>query len=79
MSIEIDTSEYVRSHFRQPRGEGSWAFRVTVINPASGSFSTDREPTFTPSMRYTDAKVWIKARARAENPSYKDFLIEVLP
>lgn len=50
MKVQFDTAEYVRSHCREPRGRGGWAFK------ADG----DMEFTFTPSMTYAEAKRWIK-------------------
>ncbi|MBR9837042.1 MAG: hypothetical protein GYB50_04010 [Rhodobacteraceae bacterium] len=57
-AIEFDTSAYVSSHGRQPKGRGSWAF---ATDPDADS----SEAIFSPSMTYTDAKVWARAAHRA--------------
>lgn len=59
--IDIDNSPFVRSHMRNPSGRGSWAFSLQA-NPRD--VLTD--VVFTPSMTYSDAKVWVKAWFRAQ-------------
>lgn len=54
-TIDIDPSDYVRSHMTQPRGRGSWAFLIG---------DSDLPMIWTPSMTYADAKVWAKACVR---------------
>lgn len=60
MTIDIHTSDYVRSHGTQPKGCGIWGFNIKNArdNRTIGTI-------FTPSMAYSDAKVWIKACVRA--------------
>jgi hypothetical protein len=53
--IDIDDSDYRRSHMTSPRGRGSWAFQI-------GGSSLPM--IWTPSMTYADAKVWAKAAVR---------------
>ncbi len=54
MAIEFDTSEFRRSHGKQPRGFGRWAF----------SWSHDGQWEFTPrAMSFTDAKAWARENA----------------
>lgn len=56
MAIRIETMEYRKSHGREPRGTGSWAF-------AFGG--PDAEPWFTPgATTYTAAKKMAAAEAR---------------
>lgn len=56
-NIEFDTGEYYRSHGKEPRGTGSWAF----------FFDGDRDPMkawFTPgNTTYNQAKKMAKAEA----------------
>lgn len=49
----FDTAEFFRSHGRQPRGTGCWAFK------ADGQ----TEWMFSPSMSFSQAKAWAKAQA----------------
>lgn len=60
--IDIDDTDFVHSHMRTPKGRGSWAFATT-----DAARHDVMHPTliWTPSMTYTDAKVWAKAKARA--------------
>jgi hypothetical protein len=44
------TQKYERSHCRKPRGWGVWAFAIEGI----------ATPVFTPSMRFGEARTWIK-------------------
>ena len=70
LSIKFDTAPYCRSHFKNPKGHGSWAFSV------------DRaEPVFSPSMTtFADAKKWIVEKVRREAPTDAKFvIIDVLP
>jgi hypothetical protein len=55
------TDEYKRSHGKEPRGCGQWAFRVDQC--ASYVFS--------PCMTYADAKRWV----RAQNPNASTFSV----
>lgn len=32
MRVTFDTAEFVRSHGKQPRGDGDWAFRVMLTS-----------------------------------------------
>jgi hypothetical protein len=55
MTVRFDTSEFFRSHCRQPKGRGCWAF----------CFDNSNEPRFAPgSMSFAEAKVWAKAVAK---------------
>lgn len=58
-TVQVITSEYVRSHGREPRGFGMWAF----------TFRRDRawttEPTFYPQSTYAQAKRQAIKDARA--------------
>lgn len=54
MTVEFDTRDYVRSHGKQPKGWGRWAFDF------------DGEWCFTPTaMNYAEAKAWVAEKARA--------------
>lgn len=56
MAIEIRTTEYRKSHGREPRGTGMWAFAFGGPNAA---------PCFTPgNTSYTDAKRWARGEAK---------------
>jgi hypothetical protein len=57
--FEFNTTPFVWSHGRAPKGRGSWAFRVRDLSA---------EPVFSPSMSFTEAKAWIKNRIRPEVP-----------
>lgn len=61
--VSVDTSSYKRTHMKEPRGEGMWAFEIkgkTVFTPGS--------------MNYSDAVKWAKEEAAKEKAS----LIKVL-
>jgi hypothetical protein len=68
--ISFDTKPWVRSHCQEPRGRGSWAFSID-----------GGEALFSPSMTYSEAKAWVRAKALAMVPA--GFVgivdIEVLP
>jgi len=53
IKIEFDTTSYVFSHGRSPRGYGSWAF----------DWGTG--PQFAPTGTYAEAKRWASETARA--------------
>jgi len=55
-SIDVSDRDYLLSHMQAPRGRGSWAFRIA---DCSLPF------IWTPSMTYSDAKVWAKAKVRS--------------
>lgn len=66
MGIRIDTAEFTRSHMRQPKGHGCWAFR----------FDAENDNWFTPhAMSFTDAK----AAARREAIVRRAQVVHVLP
>lgn len=46
----FDTADYKRSHGKEPRGTGQWAFRAGMHT----------EFVFSPSMSYADAKKWVR-------------------
>lgn len=60
-SIDIDSSPFVRSHARDPKGFGSWAFSLQA-DPRD----VTKDVVFTPAMNYSDAKVWVKAWFRQQ-------------
>lgn len=53
MKVEFDTSPFYRSHRKEPKGYGSWAFGPDYNADVS-------ECLFSPSMTYTQAKKWVK-------------------
>lgn len=53
--IEIDSSPFVRSHMKDPRGRGSWAFSLEA-NPRD----VVKNVVFSPSMTWGEAKVWAR-------------------
>lgn len=56
MAAEIRTNEYRKSHGREPRGRGTWAFAFGDPNAA---------PCFSrPDTTYADAKRWAQGEAR---------------
>lgn len=64
MKTEINTSQYVRSHGKQPKGTGCWAFGIRD------------KVVFAPTlMSLTDAIKWARGQAKAVDAK----LIEVLP
>jgi len=67
--IQVHTAEYRRSHMKEPRGRGSWAFRV------------DTEIPWSPSMTYADAKAWARAQIaeRAAGTAAPVVFVDVLP
>jgi hypothetical protein len=52
MAARFDTADYFRSHGKQPRGTGCWAFAP----------NTTGEWDFSPSMTFSEAKAWAAAR-----------------
>lgn len=57
MKFYFNTREYERSHGRQPKGRGSWAFRVYG----------EQQIYFSPSMTLADARKWVKAKILQEH------------
>jgi len=58
MTIQFDTADYRRSHGKQPKGRGRWAFDI------QGDWH------FTPrAMTFTEAKQWAAEQARAVGAS----------
>lgn len=71
--IIFETDAYVRSHDKQPRGRGSWAFGYA---DASG---TEELTVFSPgSMTLTEAKRWFRAQP-LELGSYYVSVLERIP
>jgi len=58
---KFDNSEYKRSHFKAPKGEGSWAFMP----------DNSDEWMFSPCMSFSEAKRWAEDRA----PEAKSFMV----
>ena len=82
--MKFETTQYVRSHGKQPKGRGSWAFEFDTWIDAAGvdHFETAVEPetvmVFSPgSMLLTEAKGWFKREhgARVAASTY----VEVMP
>lgn len=57
--IEIYAHEYERSHCSKPKGRGAWMFRVET-----DAGCVIEEEITTPSLSFSDAKVWAKAWVR---------------
>ena len=57
MKVEFNTTEYVSSHAKNPRGRGSWFFEVEAVDAFEVESGTKH--WFTPSMTFTQAKAWI--------------------
>lgn len=51
MKAQFNTTNYRRSHMKEPKGTGSWAFA-----PAASGDISDPLVFFTPCMTYTEAK-----------------------
>lgn len=65
--VRFSTREFFRSHGKEPRGRGSWAFQVEDTTKV----------VFSPSMTFSEAKAWMRkqvAAARNEN-----VYVDVLP
>lgn len=79
IKIAFSTTEYERSHCRQPRGRGSWAFQITEINTHRG----EGELHLSPAMSLTEAKRWAKARiaqeARSITNDAASVIVSILP
>lgn len=63
----FDTGPYRRSHMKEPRGRGSWAFQLR-----------DGEPWFAPVGTYREAKLAAKAHF-AQQTTARVAVLEVLP
>lgn len=72
--VIFDNSQYKRSHMKDPRGYGSWAFSVPSV-PAM------RDPVFAPTSTFADAKKWMAAKVRAAAPAdfHGHVYVDVLP
>lgn len=53
MATTFDTTPFVRSHNKQPKGLGSWAFAPEADSDVNDMY-------FSPSLTYTEAKKWFK-------------------
>ena len=65
--IQFHTREYVRSHFKEPKGRGSWGFRI------------GGEVHLSPSMTYAEARKWAADIARAVETKAPVIYVDVLP
>lgn len=76
MTVRFDTSDYRRSHGKQPKGWGVWAFTFSTDGGADGEF------WFTPhAMSYANAKVAAAAEAKrqAEAAGFRAVCVSVGP
>jgi hypothetical protein len=69
MQVEFNTRPFFRSHMREPRGFGSWAFE----------FEDSPDAWFAPTSTYADAKKAAKAEAHRRAPDGKYTVVQVLP
>jgi hypothetical protein len=72
MTVEFNTREYFKSHAREPRGRGMWAFSLSTHGDGTIEWS--------PSMTYGEARRWARSHFKAlaiaaDAPA--DLLIEV--
>lgn len=58
--IDFETAPYVRSHGKEPRGRGSWAFSI-IERP---DVNDPNAILWSPAMTYTKAKAWAVAQIR---------------
>ena len=58
----FSTAQYVRSHGRQPKGHGAWAFSVTA-DLKTGGEERMAGMLFSKAMTLTEAKKWAKEEA----------------
>ena len=58
----FSTAQYVRSHGRQPKGHGAWAFSV-LADLKTGGEERMAGLLFSKAMTLTDAKKWAKEEA----------------
>ena len=56
-SVRFDNSPFVRSHGKEPKGRGSWAFQIDGLRDARIEFS--------PSMTLAEARRWMAERVQA--------------
>lgn len=60
LNLRFNANEYVRSHGKNPRGRGIWAFAEVQTNGTG-------DPIFTPrSMTLTAAKTWFREYLKAQ-------------
>lgn len=72
MAIRFDSSRFVRSHGKEPKGSGTWAFE------REASHGMAAETFFAPSwMTFAEARSWAKKRVRAEG--FQDATVYVMP
>ena len=64
MKTTFNTDEYVRSHGRDPKGTGQWAFRIMGTD-GLGSWTTLADPWFAPCSTLTAAKKAAKERGKS--------------
>ena len=58
--FEVTTSSYVRSHGREPKGRGGWAFQRTY-NYTAYERELYGEVIFAPgALTFTEAKRWLR-------------------
>lgn len=65
--VQFHTREYRLSHMKEPRGYGSWAFRI------------EGQVHFAPTGTLTSAKQWVREFVSAQNPIAKVVFVDVLP
>jgi hypothetical protein len=69
-TIFFDTRPFVRSHMKEPRGRGSWAFSID-----------GGEAIFSPSMTLAEARRWVRGKVAEVAPAGFDgcVAVQVLP
>lgn len=73
-TIKFDTKPWTNSHMDAPKGRGSWAFQI------DGASKDD--VIFSPSMTYSEAKSWMRAKVRELNvtpDADNEIWVNVLP
>lgn len=72
MAIRIETTTYVRSHMKEPKGKGSWGF---IIEASHGH---EEHTIFSPSdCTYREACRW--ARRQVRYMGFQDANVQVAP
>ena len=70
MHIYFSTAEYFRTHCREPRGWGTWGFRIAGITKGYGDTyrrvsEAECPVVFSKPMTYGQAKRWLREALQA--------------
>ena len=79
MKVTFRNDDYVRSHGKNPKGFGYWAFRTTLCDGRGGYSDGEAQPVFVTGT-LTNAKKEMRCRVKSMNECSRcrEIIIDVL-